>query len=194
MIMKFKDAYKEMTDEIHGDRALLHSILNGECKKEKSFFKHFSYGRTLASFAVCFVLVVAVFVSYNHFNHSSSPENTPSEADISSTPQMVRQIEAPLSDDASRNSEYYGEILNRIFEITPDKSGADVADDSYADPLSFFISYPGKDTPSQITISKVTDLSSVLPEATCAELDGIHIVISSDDKATEKEILQKLLK
>jgi len=33
--MNFKDSYKLAVDEIHGDRALLHSILNGEVQKKK---------------------------------------------------------------------------------------------------------------------------------------------------------------
>ena len=38
MIMNFKDSYKSAVDEIHGDKALLHMILNGETKRKKSVF------------------------------------------------------------------------------------------------------------------------------------------------------------
>ena len=41
MIMKFKKAYKEMNDEIHASRALLHSILNDSQENKPSFFESF---------------------------------------------------------------------------------------------------------------------------------------------------------
>lgn len=52
--MNFKDAYKSMNDNIHGDRALMHMIMNGEApKKKKSFFLKFK--------PVCSVALAAVF-------------------------------------------------------------------------------------------------------------------------------------
>ena len=195
--MKFKDAYKEMNDEIHGDRALLHSILNGEPKKQKSFFQKFAYGRTLATALSCVVIVATVFISYNHFNSPISIDQSPSEANLSDeaiTPKMAKQIEAPLTDAMPTNSEYYGDILTRILDLADDKSFADVADENHLDPLDILIDYPSKDEPSVVTISKSVNLSELIDDAAYAEFDGIHIAVSSSNDEKEKEILDKILK
>jgi len=197
MIMKFKKAYKEMNDEIHGDRALLHSILNGETKNKQSFFLNFSRRRALPALAVCFVLITTAFVSYNHFSHSSDPKQNPSVAnvaDTSPTPRMTRDAEAPIQENMMTNSQYYGEVLTRIAELAFATSYDDVANESQIDPLDILVDYPSKDNPSVVTISKTVDLFSIIPDATHIELDGTHIAISSSDTEAEKAISHKILK
>ncbi len=73
MIMNFKDAYKNMNDEIHGDRALLHSILNGEAGKKRKFDFNFKPVFATALTAV-FVLCIAT-VYKNTGIEQYSPSN-----------------------------------------------------------------------------------------------------------------------
>ena len=61
MIMNFKDAYNSMTDEIHGNRVLLHSILNGEAEKKKRF--NFSFKPVFGT-AVAAMLVLTASTLY----------------------------------------------------------------------------------------------------------------------------------
>ncbi len=197
MIMKFKDAYKSMTDEIHGDRAILNRILNGEQKKEKSFFAFFYQGRTLVSVAACFLLITTIFISHNKFHHSSETEQNPSNvilSDEENFPKSSRMIEAPHYDFSLTNSEYYGDVLNRIISLSADKSYADLEDEQRNDPLSISIEHPSKDVNSTITISRNTDLSAIVPDASYANLDGIYIAVSSQSDADEQNILNNILK
>lgn len=63
MIMNFKEAYKNMENDIHGDRALLHSILNGEATKKK---KHEFYFKPVFATALAAVFVICIATIYQH--------------------------------------------------------------------------------------------------------------------------------
>lgn len=195
--MKFKDAYKSMTDEIHGNKALMHSILNGEKKREKSFSLFLLKSRTFVAFTVCVLLITTVFISYNQFNHLSKSEYSPSktnDSQMTENSNKVRQIEAPPRNDAKTNSEYYGDLLSTVLELVPDKSYSAIAKEGVGEPLDIFIKSPSNDFFATITISKNTDLKVLIPNASYATKDGISIAVSSDNDDYEKDILQRILK
>ena len=197
MIMNFKDAYKSMTNEIHGDRSILNSILNGEQKKKKGFLTFFSQGRTLVSVAACFLIITTIFISYNKLEHSQDTEQNPANVIMSDEANFSKSrtlTENSLPDFSLTNSEYYGDVLNRIFSLTTDKLCTALGEEERKDPLNIFIEYPSKDVTSTITISRNTDLSSIVPDASYATIDGIYIAVSSQSDAAKQNILDDILK
>ena len=78
--MNFKDAYKSMNDEIHGDKALMHMIINGEApKKKKNIFAKFKpvYSVVLAAvFAMCVITLYrnTGFDDYSATGKKSKPD------------------------------------------------------------------------------------------------------------------------
>lgn len=112
--MNFKEAYKSATDEIHGDKALLHAILNGEGESKKRF--GFSL-RPVYSVAVAASLVITCTALYfkNGFeDHSTtshdatvyqsqnmSPDATASQRE----PGAVYDSQLPPKEDADTQSE-----------------------------------------------------------------------------------------
>ena len=75
MIMNFRDAYKSMNDEIHGDKALMHMIINGETpKKKKNFFLKFKPAYSVAIAAVFAVCAITLYHSTGFDDYSATTD------------------------------------------------------------------------------------------------------------------------
>ncbi len=108
MIMKFKDAYKSVNDEIHGDRALLHAILNGEAQKKKAFSFHFRPAYTAALAAMFVVAATSVYFNAGINDHTATKERGISDFKTSPSDTTL-----PIKDEA-----------DIALEPAPDKSSA----------------------------------------------------------------------
>ncbi|MBQ4526899.1 MAG: hypothetical protein II998_02390 [Clostridia bacterium] len=83
--MNFKDAYKSMNNEIHGDKALMHRIINGETVEKKNFFLRIKPAYTVAVAAVFVVCSLTIYhgigmddysVTNEKYSHDTSKDNT----------------------------------------------------------------------------------------------------------------------
>ncbi len=102
MIMNFKDAYKSVNDEIHGDRALLHAILNGEAQKKKAFSFHFRPAYTAALAAMFVVAATSVYFGSGINDHTATEERGISHFDTTpSDPAPPIKDEEPIAPDQS---------------------------------------------------------------------------------------------
>ena len=105
MIMNFKDAYKSVNDEIHGDRALLHAILNGEAQKKKAFSFHFRPVYTAALAAMFVVAATSVYFGSGINDHTATEERSISHFDTTpSDPAPPIKDEAPIAPEQSSQS------------------------------------------------------------------------------------------
>ena len=103
--MNFKDAYKSVNDEIHGDRALLHAILNGEAQKKKAFSFHFRPVYTAALAAMFVVAATSVYFGSGINDHTATEERGISHFDTTpSDPAPPIKDEAPIAPEQSSQS------------------------------------------------------------------------------------------
>lgn len=98
--MNFKDAYKSVNDEIHGDRALLHAILNGEAQKKKAFSFHFRPVYTAALAAMFVITATSVYFGSGINDHTATEERSISHFD---TAPPIKD-EAPIAPEQSSQS------------------------------------------------------------------------------------------
>ena len=105
--MNFKEAYKSATDEIHGDKALLHAILNGEAESKKRF--GFSL-RPVYSVAVAASLVITCTALYfkNGFEdvvffNGPSKNTTVQKSGISFKNETNSLLKLPFSNELSKS-------------------------------------------------------------------------------------------
>lgn len=75
MTMNFKDTYKTMNDNIHGDKALMHMIMNGDApKKESKFFFKFKPVYSVAIAAVFIICAVTLYHNTGLDKHTATIE------------------------------------------------------------------------------------------------------------------------
>lgn len=106
-----------MTDEIHGDKALLHSILNGETKKKKAF--HFRPAYTAALTAMFVAAATTLYFSAGINDHSatsqsviSTPQTSPITAQPTDEPETDLQPEAKADEKSTPKDTYsYADAL-----------------------------------------------------------------------------------
>ncbi len=92
--MNFKDSYKSAMDEIHGDKVLLHSILNSETKQKKSsFVLKPSYSIALA--AMMIITATSLYFKTGIEDHIQTAQTTSAQ----SKTKVTRDITASTSDD-----------------------------------------------------------------------------------------------
>ncbi|MBQ4629507.1 MAG: hypothetical protein IJB70_00755 [Clostridia bacterium] len=113
--MNFKDAYKSMNDDIHGDKALMHMIMNGEApKKKKSLFLKFKPIYSVALAAVFAVCVVTLYRSTGFEEYSATTDKFND---------VIVDGEAPSKDTKAANDE-------QKIDIAPDQLPAQASDDA----------------------------------------------------------------
>lgn len=123
--MNFKDAYKSMTDEIHGDRALLHSILNGEVKKKKHFSFSFKPVYTVALAAMFAVTITSLYFKTGIEEHSSVSERGAGVTDTAQT-NLSAEKEDTKDDISAPHSEHTTPKDTYSHSATADISSSDV--------------------------------------------------------------------
>lgn len=118
MIMNFKDAYKSMNDDIHGDKALMHMIMNGEApKKKKSLFLKFKPIYSVALAAVFAVCAVTLYRSTGFEEYSASTDKYDD---------VIVDGETSSKDTKSKNAE-------QKIGTAPDQSPAQASGDASVD-------------------------------------------------------------
>lgn len=129
--MNFKDSYKSAVDEIHGDRALLHSILNGEVQKKKFSF-NFKPVYSVALAAMFVVTATSLYFKTGIEDHTitketariSTSDDASKSDDITTAPQNEAMAEnadlTPASDvPANTESEFAASISAKTAETAP---------------------------------------------------------------------------
>lgn len=102
--MNFKDSYKSAVDEIHGDKALLHSILNNETKQKKSsFVLKPAYSIALAAMMV--ITATSLYFKTGIEDHIQTTRTTSAQ----SKTKVTRDITASTSDDDTLEGDFSNE-------------------------------------------------------------------------------------
>lgn len=181
--MNFKDAYKSMTDEIHGDKALLHSILNGEAQKKKRFSFSFKPVYTVALAAMFAVTVTSLYFKTGIEDHSAV-----SERGIKTTDTAQTNLSADKEDTQ-------GDILASHSEHTTPKdtySHSATADVSQPDVSQLKTSTTGAALPSDALeaspSSKPEDNADSAPEQSDWQHKNSRAIAQSDYYVAEASI------
>jgi len=129
MIMNFKEAYKNMENDIHGDRAILHSILNGEATKKK---KHEFYFKPVFATALAAVFVMCVATIYQNTGIDNySPSGGAGNAENSVTSQvpdsMIEESESAPAPSAAPSA------IGNSESDSSGKKGTEIKGDSKKD-------------------------------------------------------------
>jgi len=174
--MNFKEAYKSVNDEIHGDTALLHAILNGEAKKKKAFSFRLRPAYTLALTAMLVIAATSVYLGSDFNDHTITEQrqNNP-----------VQSKSAYLCGDSAMelsNAQYYGNVIfdiNLPDDLTPLVASDEMAMLKHSDPLTIMASSQSGDRSVTLTFSKQTNLKALVPDAAYACIDGVYVAVES---------------